>query len=171
VSISIRAASVADIEAIQRIARQTWPSAYGEILSQAQIDYMLGLMYSHDVLVSQMTEKGHRFFIASNANGAIAFAGFEPNAGKAGLTKLHKLYCLPDTQGKGVGAMLIDAVEQSAREFNKPTQSTLALNVNKYNKALSFYQRLGFAIAYEEVIDIGNGFVMDDYVLTKPLNA
>jgi hypothetical protein len=39
------------------------------------------------------------------------------------------------------------------------------LNVNKYNKAQYFYSKLGFAIIKEEVIDIGNDYVMDDYVM------
>jgi hypothetical protein len=43
------------------------------------------------------------------------------------------------------------------------------LNVNKYNSAQDFYKKLGFCIDYEEVIDIGNGYVMDDYVMEKEL--
>jgi hypothetical protein len=39
------------------------------------------------------------------------------------------------------------------------------LNVNKYNKAKFFYEKLGFTITKEEVIDIGNDYVMDDYVM------
>jgi ribosomal protein S18 acetylase RimI-like enzyme len=45
----------------------------------------------------------------------------------------------------------------------------LFLNVNKYNSAIQFYHKIGFEIAKEEVIDIGNGFVMDDYVMEKQL--
>jgi ribosomal protein S18 acetylase RimI-like enzyme len=43
------------------------------------------------------------------------------------------------------------------------------LNVNKRNIAIRFYESIGFAITNEEVIDIGNGFVMDDFVMEKTI--
>jgi ribosomal protein S18 acetylase RimI-like enzyme len=44
-------------------------------------------------------------------------------------------------------------------------QKGVFLNVNKYNKAQFFYNKLGFTISKEEVIDIGNNYIMDDYVM------
>ena len=41
----------------------------------------------------------------------------------------------------------------------------IELNVNKYNSAVQFYEKLGFFRAKEMVLDIGNGYVMDDYVM------
>ena len=44
-------------------------------------------------------------------------------------------------------------------------QKAIFLNVNKYNKARFFYEKLGFTIVKDEVIEIGNGYVMDDFVM------
>ena len=57
--------------------------------------------------------------------------------------------------------------EQLAKENNS---SYFILNVNRYNKATDFYIKLGFEISYEEDIDIGNGFLMEDYVMKKRLS-
>jgi ribosomal protein S18 acetylase RimI-like enzyme len=42
---------------------------------------------------------------------------------------------------------------------------TIILNVNRFNPAVSFYEKYGFRTVKEEVIDIGQGFVMDDFVM------
>ena len=69
---------------------------------------------------------------------------------------------LSETQGKGCGKFMIDEIVKIAKSNN---QKGVFLNVNKYNKAKFFYERLGFVISKEEVIDIGNDYVMDDYVM------
>jgi ribosomal protein S18 acetylase RimI-like enzyme len=69
---------------------------------------------------------------------------------------------LPETQGTGVGKLLFNLVVEKAKESN---QKAVFLNVNKYNKAKDFYIKLGFTITKEEVIDIGNNYIMDDFVM------
>ena len=54
-----------------------------------------------------------------------------------------------------------------AVEAQRQKNVALFLNVNKYNNALHFYLKQGFFKIREEVIDIGNGYVMDDYVMEK----
>ena len=69
---------------------------------------------------------------------------------------------LPETQGKGFGKFMIDEIIRIAKSND---QKGIFLNVNKYNKAKFFYEKAGFIVSKEEVIDIGNGYVMDDYVM------
>jgi len=45
--------------------------------------------------------------------------------------------------------------------------SSLQLNVNRNNNAKVFYEKIGFAVIKEEDIDIGNGYLMNDYVMEK----
>jgi GNAT superfamily N-acetyltransferase len=81
--------------------------------------------------------------------------------------KLHKLYLLPEMHGHGLGSRLLQHVE---REVRAGGARRLILSVNKRNtKAITAYQRNGFVIAESVVTDIGNGFVMDDYVMAKEL--
>jgi ribosomal protein S18 acetylase RimI-like enzyme len=151
---------------IQRIAHQTWPSTFAGLLSEAQIDYMLNWMYDLKMLESQV-EQGHNFFVAEEQGDAIGFAGYEVNHLEGPKAKLHKLYLLPSSQGKGVGKSLLLEVVKRAREAG---QKSLVLNVNKYNKkAIDFYLALGFVTIRQEVNDIGSGYVMDDDVMELSL--
>ena len=152
--------------AIRAIAKEVWPIAYGAILSQEQSDYMMEMMYSIPSLQNQANDKGHRFILATENEITVGFAAYEFNYNKKPKTKIHKIYILPNQQGKGIGKDLIDFIENKAKERH---QKALILNVNKNNIAIRFYERIGFSISLEEVIDIGNGYVMDDYVMEKSI--
>ena len=152
--------------AIRAVAAEVWPIAYGLILSQAQLDYMMEMMYSVSSLQHQVNEKGHRFILAIEDDTVLGFASFEFNYNKKPKTKIHKIYVLPNQQGKGIGKALVDFINNEAKSKH---QKALILNVNKKNIAIRFYEAIGFDISYEEVLDIGNGYVMDDYVMEKPI--
>lgn len=164
--ITVNQATVTDIPVIQAIAHQTWPVTFGDILSPEQIQYMLAMMYSTEALSQQMHEKKHVFLLVQDTENQqyLGFASYEVNYKEEPKTKIHKLYLLPASQGKGLGRQLIDAVASRALANQN---STLSLNVNKHNKAIQFYERLGFKTVDTETIDIGNGFVMDDRIMEK----
>jgi GNAT superfamily N-acetyltransferase len=164
--IIIRPARFEDHVFIRSVSERTWPSTYGHIISQEQIDFMLNWMYSDESLTAQF-EKGHQFYIA-NLNGEdIGFCSVsaEPmddqvNAQKA--HKLNKLYVLPTAHGTGSGkALLHKAIEVAKAEGS----SSLFLQVNKLNNAYTFYLKSGFIKESEFKFEIGNGFYMDDYVM------
>ncbi|OYX20755.1 MAG: GNAT family N-acetyltransferase [Algoriphagus sp. 32-45-6] len=158
----IRTLAKEELIKVQSIAHRTWPSTFAGILSPEQIQYMLNWMYSLDMLESQL-DKGHTFLLAEDDGKELGFAGFELNYAEGPKAKLHKIYLLPEAQGKGAGKALILEVANRAR---KSGQKSLLLNVNKYNqKAIDFYLKIGFQEIYKEVIDIGNGYVMDDVVM------
>jgi ribosomal protein S18 acetylase RimI-like enzyme len=150
---------------IKDLANAIWPSTYGNILSTAQLEYMLDTFYSIANLEKQM-DNGQVFELLFEDKTAIGFVAYELNCNfdnlSQPLTKIHKIYLLPETQGKGFGKFMIDEIVKIAKSNN---QKGIFLNVNKYNKAKIFYEKLGFVISKEEVIDIGNDYVMDDYVM------
>jgi diamine N-acetyltransferase len=151
---------------IQELAYKIWPDAYSEILSQEQLNYMLDKFYSLEALNSQF-ENEHVFLLVEDKGDYLGFASYELNYNNSSKTKLHKLYVLPQTQGTGVGKNLLQEVAKRAKSAQN---SYLFLNVNKYNKAQNFYRKLQFKIISEEIIPIGNDFVMDDFVMEKELN-
>ena len=159
---TIRQLSKEELNNVQSIAHRTWPSTFANILSPEQIEYMLNWMYDLKMLESQM-EKGHTFLLAEEEGKELGFAGFELDYSEGPKAKLHKIYLLQEAQGKCAGKALILEVADRAK---KGGQKSLLLNVNKYNqKAIDFYLRIGFQEIYKEVIDIGNGYVMDDVVM------
>lgn len=167
--ITITQATEQDLPLIRDIAYQTWPTTFGEILSPDQISYMLDMMYSPDALTTQINEKKHVFLIAKNTdtNEYLGYVSYELDYTGQPLTKIHKIYLLPASQGKGVGRLLIDQVGTIALTHKN---NRLGLNVNRYNKAIQFYERMGFSIVGNEDIDIGDGFLMEDFIMEKPLN-
>jgi diamine N-acetyltransferase len=149
-----------ELNIIQTLAHQIWPHAFYEILSPEQIDYMLKRMYDLAVLENQFNA-GHRFFVFKNNQEAVGFMAIEIQKGE-NKVKIHKIYLLPETQGKGFGKILIE----KAVEITRASQlKLLYLNVNRFNSAVHFYKHLGFVVEKEENIDIGNGFWMEDYVM------
>jgi GNAT superfamily N-acetyltransferase len=147
------------------LAYRIWHDYYPDIITVEQIDYMLERGYTRQVIRDEMNNHGVIWLAIKTGNVMIGFASLGPYA--PDTMKLHKLYLLTEYHGAGIGARALAEVEQIARD-NAAT--ALVLNVNRYNrKAVRAYERAGWHIAEEIVADIGNGFVMDDYVMTKQL--
>jgi len=159
----IRKAYPSDIPLIRDMAYKIWPVTYGCILPGKQINYMLELIYSEKVLQEQMTNNTE-FIIVYDGVHPVGFASY--SLVESQLYKLHKIYVLPTQQGKGTGRFIID---QLVSAMKTKGATILRLNVNRNNRAKSFYEKLGFVITKEEDIDIGNGYFMNDYVMEKKL--
>lgn len=162
---TITEATIDDIIIIQSLIQLIWKPTYKHILSDAQMDYMLDLMYFTEVLEEQFGE-GHIFLLIYSGDRPVGFAGYQNNHKPEGICKLHKLYVLPDVQGQQLGKQLFIEVKKQAIEAG---QKKLLLNVNRYNKAADFYKKLGMEIAEEVDVEIGNGYFMNDYVMSIEL--
>ncbi len=162
-SYTIRNATPMDVPVIHQIAEITWQDAYRDILSPEQMRYMLDAVYGHETLTSLIESGEQQFILLEEAGVARGFAAYSPRREDEETFKLHKIYNLPESQGKGYGKILIlsviDAVEKSGKNI-------LELNVNRHNRARYFYEKMGFYIAYEEDIPIGP-YWMNDYVMRK----
>lgn len=165
---SIRPATAADVSAIRAVASVAFPATYGAILTAAQMDYMMAWMYAPQSVAAQMTDDGHRFFLAEDAGGRpIGYVSVGPAEGTD--CELHKLYVLPAWQGRGVGRALFATALQWARQ--EATGATrLVLHVNRHNAAQRFYRRMGMVIERSGDFDIGHGFFMNDYIMVRPLH-
>ena len=165
--IQIVPATTSHIKAIQEVSALAWPEAFKEILSASQIAYMMEWMYSEASLREQMEEKNHHYFLVTADDQQVGYMSIEHHCENKMKTKIHKLYILPGQQKKGIGRMLIDFALERACEAG---DNAIYLNVNKHNEnAIRFYHRTGFFMAKEEVNDIGDGYVMDDFVFEKTI--
>ncbi len=163
--VAIRKAGTADIPLIQEIAYKTWPVTFQNILTAAQIIYMLDLMYSSESLQDQMLHKNHQFLLASNSEEYSGFSSYQVVS--SSTIKIHKIYVNPEAQGKGIGASLFRYIELLAEQLHV---SKVTLNVNINNQAISFYQARGYQTIRQEDIQIGNGYLMEDYVMEKKIS-
>jgi ribosomal protein S18 acetylase RimI-like enzyme len=161
---TIRIATSSDFAAIRSVVHEVWPIAYREMITQEQISYMLEWMYSDESLHKQVTEEGCVFLVYEEDNIVQGFASFSEIEKSA--FKLHKLYVYTSLHGKGIGRALLDEVKKRAVDLGG---KAIELQVNKKNVAQHFYLKQGFTIDRELVLDIGEGFVMDDYVMMLTL--
>jgi len=164
--ITIEQAGPKDFPVIRDIAYKTWPDTYGKILSAEQLHYMLESFYSEKALLENYHQKNHCFLLLCEDGVPLGFASYEHHYLGENLTRLHKIYLLPESQGKGAGKLLLEAVEAKAKENQS---GAVSLNVNRFNKAQTFYGKHGFEIVGEEDINIGLGYLMEDYKLLKKL--
>ncbi|MCW4470163.1 GNAT family N-acetyltransferase [Flavobacterium sp. MFBS3-15] len=163
--IEVRKALYEDYNIIREIADRTWYTTYLSILSSEQLDYMLEMMYSPAAFSEQILIKNHHFLLASENGNILGFASYELNY-YTETAKVHKLYVVPEAQGKGVGQKLLSVIEKEALKNNN---DKIVLNVNRFNKAVNFYKKAGFEKAGEEDINIGNGYLMEDFIMKKEL--
>lgn len=163
-SSTIRPATTADFAAIRAVVYEVWPIAYREMITTEQIAYMLTMMYSDASLQQQVTEEGCTFLVFEQDSMIVGFASY--SALENNLFKLHKLYVYTSAHGKGIGKALLDDVKKRVAAIGG---QAIELQVNKKNVAQHFYLKQGFTIDRELVLDIGDGFVMDDYIMKAVL--
>jgi ribosomal protein S18 acetylase RimI-like enzyme len=166
--IIIKKIGAENVGLIRELTFKIWPQTYSTILSDEQINYMLDMMYSNSALKKQINDYGHQFIVAYDDQKPVAFASYSQKSADDDRTyRLHKIYILPNQQGKGIGKKLLEYI---VADIQGDGATVLELNVNRYNPAKTFYEKLGFSVSWEEDIDIGNGFYMNDYVMTKNLD-
>jgi ribosomal protein S18 acetylase RimI-like enzyme len=162
--VRIEPADATHFPQIAALAGIIWRAHYPGIISTAQIDYMLAQMYD----LARMTrewEEGVTYERLTVGGELRGFTAYGPYAGNE--LKLHKLYIHPESQRQGFGQLLLQHVENVARERGC---SSVVLTVNKRNaSAIAAYRKHGFIFRESVVVPIGGGFEMDDYVMTKAI--
>ncbi|WP_018674445.1 GNAT family N-acetyltransferase [Riemerella columbina] len=149
------------IPLIQELASKSWRSNYAEILSLEQIQYMLDTMYSTETLKEHFIHPKYHYYGINYLNDNVGFIGYETDI-ESSTTKLHRLYLLKEFKGKGIGKEVMDFLKHQVVASGN---HRVILNVNKQNPAIQFYEKQGFKIYDEGVFDIGQNFVMDDYLM------
>jgi GNAT superfamily N-acetyltransferase len=156
----------ADVEPMAALAREIWYAHYPAIIGTAQIDYMLAQRYRPATVRAELAQAGiwwDKLMIGPDMAG---FASYFLAPAANGM-KLDKLYVHPRHQRSGYGGLMIARACEVARGEGC---GRLVLAVNKNNaSAIAAYLKHGFRIAEAVTTDIGGGFVMDDYVMEKPL--
>ena len=142
------------------LADKIWHECFVGIISLGQIDYMVEKFQSYGTMLSQINEQGY-YYLAVRDNGELCgYIAIKPESGDRLF--LSKLYLRSDKRGRGIGAEMLERVFEEGRALGK---ERVYLTVNKHNdRAIAVYKKTGFEIVDEAVTDIGNGYVMDDYI-------
>jgi diamine N-acetyltransferase len=164
----IRPLQTADVPALCALAREIWRAHYPGIISVAQIEYMLEERYNETLIRDELTRDNLWWDVLLLDGQMTGYTSYFP-ADAPEAMKIDKLYLHPRVHRQGYGGRLIDHVAVFAARRGC-TQLTLA--VNRHNvTAIAAYHKHGFTIAETSVRKIGGGFLMDDYIMTKPVNG
>lgn len=153
------------LDAVELLAKVIWHEHYTPIIGKAQVEYMLEKFQSKSVMRKQI-EEGFLYYLISNNGKNAGYIGLSLNSDHVFLSKI---YVKSDCRGQGLGKSAMQFVERMAAENSL---SKIVLTVNKYNtNSIEAYKKFGFSIAEAIVMDIGNGYVMDDYRMEKQVSA
>lgn len=151
-----------ELEVLESTAARLWHQRYDSLLTQGQIAYMLEKFQSVEAFRQQL-EEGYLYRGLFNGEELIGFSGSVIHGDRIFLSKL---YLDEAYHGRGLGRMLLEDV------FSQwPACDELYLTVNRHNPSVEFYRHVGFETEEERVTDIGNGYVMDDYVMRLSTRA
>lgn len=164
VGIELHRATKSDIPEIIALSKAIWIPAFAPFFVPDELQTLYAGMYNEEKIRLWMAIPENRFFIIKLNQLSIGYLGisFEPDR-----LWLDKIYIDQNQQGKGRGALVLNKVESMAisKGLNK-----IALRVNRRNQpAIDFYRKKGFNIDGEADYPAPNGYVYDDYLMSKKL--
>ena len=145
------------ISEMSALATEIVREYYDPLLGKAQNDYMLEKFQSPAAIRGQL-EHSYRYFFIREAGRDLGFVAFYP---RENAMYLSKLYLRREERGRGRARGILDFVSGHARQLGL---GAIELNVNRFNRTVAIYEKLGFRRIREEKNDIGSGFFMDDFV-------
>lgn len=157
----ISAQTRTDFKVIAELADIIWTEHYTPIIGEAQVSYMLE-KYQSATAIEEQVENGVLYYLILLKDEP---AGYFSVSKQGDSLFLSKLYVLKSARKNGLGRTAVSFMEDLTKEFGL---HKIRLTVNKYNtNSIKAYEKMGFKNVDAIVQDIGNGFVMDDYVLEK----
>lgn len=158
--INFKQIKIEEIPKLAKLASNIWHEYWTEILTSEQIDYMVEKFQSEKAITNQYKNEKYTYYFIQDNNKNIGYFGVSE---KENYLFLSKLYISKEYRHKGIGAKSFEKIKQIAIE---KSYKSIQLTVNKYNKnTICAYNKWGFKTIDSVVTDIGEGFVMDDYIM------
>ncbi|PWJ45080.1 GNAT family N-acetyltransferase [Sediminitomix flava] len=153
--------SLDQIEAVAKLGAEIWEDHYTPIIGKEQVSYMLDKFQSVHAVQTQIESENYHYF-GLEESGLVGYLAVQK---RAEAMFLSKFYIHKSERGKGFAKLALKFVEDFALK-NECTE--ISLTVNKYNSgSIKAYEKMGFKSVDEVVADIGQGYVMDDYIMKK----
>ena len=154
-----------DIATVAELAKTIWNEHYTPIIGQKQVDYMIEKFQSAEAVKNQILQEGYEYYLIHSDENPVGYIGIKL---KDDDLFLSKLYLLKEYRGKGFGSEALAFIVGRAGQLHV---SSVSLTVNKNNvNSIRAYEKMGFQNLGPVVADIGNGYVMDDYIMKLPLD-
>lgn len=147
------------IQKVATLAFAIWNEHFVPIIGQKQVDYMVAKFQSYSALKEQI-ENGYEYFLLEVDSALIGYTGIHAEDDSLFLSKL---YLLSTARHKGVSHQAFDFLKELCKTRSL---KRIWLTCNKYNEnTLAVYRHFGFQVIDSCETDIGEGYIMDDYIL------
>jgi ribosomal protein S18 acetylase RimI-like enzyme len=157
----VRPAGLADLKALEALAREIWEVRYAPVVGKSQVAYMLEKYQSQSAIEKDMDD-GYVYYIACFDGVPCGYSALRKDGGGIYLSKL---YVKRGYGRKGIARAMLDMIDAYAKK-NKAKR--IWLKCNRYNTAsLESYKKLGFNIIDSSLS--GSEPDSSDYVLEKKL--
>lgn len=152
--------STEEVTQLFDVVQEIWQEVFTPIIGEEQVAYMLKNYQSVEMIQAEIDNKA-KYYLLSYNNKFVGYTAYEETKEQIYISKL---YLTSTLRGKGLSSQIFNWYEEIGRG------KTLHLNVNQGNKlAISVYEHRGFSRTGERYVDIGEGYVMNDYIYEKEL--
>ncbi|WP_458126953.1 GNAT family N-acetyltransferase [Paenibacillus sp. Z3-2] len=153
-----------EVAGLSRLASVIWQEYYVSIITLEQIDYMIQKYQSESAITEQIYQQGYEYYFIQRDDSPVGYMSVKQEEGKLFLSKF---YIGKEHRGQGYASQALAFLEQLCIE---QSMNLIWLTVNRHNESsIAVYEKKGFQTVREQVADIGNGFVMDDFVMEKEI--
>ncbi|WP_267403149.1 MULTISPECIES: GNAT family N-acetyltransferase [unclassified Chryseobacterium] len=157
--ITIKKASTAELEIIQKLGRETFYETFAPHNSEEHIQEYLEESFTSEKINNELNNPDSQFFIAYEKEEPIGY--LKVNSGKAqtelqdkSSLEIERIYVKSSHHGKKVGQLLYDKALEIALNENK---KYLWLGVWEENlRAVNFYKKNGFIEFAQHIFRLGN---------------
>ena len=162
---AIREATVDDIDAIQRVAQESWTRDYPDILSRESMAEGLDDWYSDERIRDSIAWARALMLVAERDDEIVGFAHATWDI-NANVGNILRVYVGPDSRGEGIGQRLLEETCLTLFEQGIDRINAMVLDANELGKA--FYSDFGFERAETTTISIGgDAYEECTYVLER----
>lgn len=155
-----------DVSVLAALADEIWHQHFKGIISDGQIEYMLE-MFQCEKAMKEQFEHGYEYYLFEVDGEYQGYFAIQPK--EDGTLFISKVYLRESMRGRGYARRAFEVIENRARDLGL-TKTWLTVNIHN-DVAIEVYKALGMHIARTQVADIGNGYVMDDYIFEKDLES
>ncbi|MGO2083724.1 GNAT family N-acetyltransferase [Vagococcus sp.] len=149
-----------EVATLFNVLEKIWREVFTPIIGEKQVDYMME-HYQSKAAIQGEIEAGAQYFLLFSNGKPVGYTAYEETAEQIYISKL---YLAANSRGKGLSSAVFDWYEELGKG------KTLHLNVNQGNQlAIAVYEHRGFKQVGERYVDIGEGFVMNDFIYEKEM--
>ena len=97
-----------ELREVSVLAEKIWHECFVGIISEAQIDYMVGKFQSYNAMKEQISDQGYCYHAVRDDGELCGYIGMKPEEGSRFF--LSKLYLRKDKRNKGIASQMLEKV-------------------------------------------------------------